>query len=186
MSYPIITCPTGCSNDVPAINMDECNPQVDFSEVDKVYMTAGITPGCGLTDWTDASEWTSRIDNSGTDTCDIREWWVSGELPEPEMNITEIDNEREIQSPMKFGLECQVFDLDTDTYDAMRHLQCGMRVLIWYSAGNYLYGGSDGILATVVAVVPITKGSREANPGILRLKWEAAHNPERIDNPIAS
>ena len=38
MSYPIITCPTGCANDVPAINMDECNPSVDFSEVDKIYM----------------------------------------------------------------------------------------------------------------------------------------------------
>jgi len=182
MSYPIITCPTGCNNDVPAINMDECNPQVDFSEVDKLYMTQIDYP---LTDWTDLAEWTARIDNDGTDVDDIREWWVSGELPEPEMNITEIDNSREVQSPMKFNLDLQVFDVDNDTYDAMRILQCGLRVLIWFSAGEFMYGSTDGIEATIVAAYPITKGSREANYIRLQVKWEASHHPERIDNPLA-
>ena len=184
MSYPTITCPTGCNNDVPAINMDECNPSVDFSEVDKLYMTAA-PDGCGLSDWTSAAEWATRIDNAGVAICDIREWWVSGELPEPERNITPIDNEREVSSPMTFGLNLQVFDLDTDTYDALRILQCGLKVRIWYSAGGYMYGSTDGIEASVIASHIVTKGSKEVNYGQLLIKWEADHNPERIDNPLA-
>ena len=81
MSNPIIVCPTGCQNDVPVVSFDECNPAVDFSEVDKLYLTAINNP---LADWTDAAEWATRIDNSGTDAEDIRELWVKGELPEPE------------------------------------------------------------------------------------------------------
>jgi hypothetical protein len=185
MSNPTITCPTGCLNDVPAISMDECNPAVDFSEIDKLYVTANVQPGCSLSDWTDASEWATRIDNSGTATCDIREWWVSGELPDPERNITEIDNDREVASRMKFQATLQVYETNTTNYDAVRYIQCGTQFLIWYSAGGYLYGGTDGIEASIIASHQITKGSREANMIQLLVSWEADHNPERIDNPLS-
>jgi hypothetical protein len=181
MSYPTITCPTGCQNDVPAISMDECNPSVDFSEVDKLYMTALNNP---LSDWTDAAEWATRIDNSGTNADDIREWWVSGELPEPERNVTEIDNERDVSSPMKFTMTLQVYETNLTNYDAVRFLQCETKVLIWYSAGENLYGSTDGIEANIIASHHITKGPREANIIQLLVTWDAAHNPERITNPL--
>ena len=181
MSYPTITCPTGCQNDVPAISMDECNPAVDFSEVDKLYMTARSNP---LSDWTDAAEWATRIDNSGTSASDIREWWVSGELPEPERTVTEIDNDREISSPMKFQMTLEVFETNTTNYDAVRFLQCGTQFLMWFSAGEYLYGSTDGIEADVIATHLITKGNREINKLQLLVTWEAKHNPERIANPL--
>ena len=182
MSNPIIVCPTGCLDDVPIISMDECNPAVDFSEIDKLYVTQVDE---GLTDWTDAAEWATRIDNSGTDTDDIREWWVSGEMPDPERNITEIDNDREVSSRMKFQQTIQVFETNTTNYDAVRFIQCGTRFLIWYSSGEYMYGGTDGIEANIIASHQITKGSREANPIQLLVTWEADHNPERIDNPLS-
>lgn len=181
MSYPTITCPTDCDQAVPEISMDECNPAVDFSEVDKIYLTQIDQP---LADWTDASEWTSRIDNDGTDVDDIREIWVSGELPEPERNETEIDNDRTVESPKKFTLTAEVFEANTTNYDAVRFFQCGSRFLMWFSSGAYLYGGTDGIEVNIVADAPITKGSREANPLMLKLIWEAKHSPERIDNPL--
>ena len=182
MSNPIIVCPTGCLDDVPAISMDECNPAVDHSEIDKLYITQIDE---GLTDWTDAAEWASRIDNSGTDTDDIREWWVSGEMPDPERNITEIDNDREVAGRMKFQQTIQVFETNTTNYDAVRFIQCDTRFLIWYSSGEYLYGGTDGIEVSIIASHQITKGSREINVIQLLISWEADHNPERIDNPLS-
>ena len=181
MSNPTIVCPEGCLDDVPIISMDECNPDVDFSEIDKLYMTQIDQP---LADWTDAAEWTARIDNSGTDVDDIREWWVSGELPVPERTITEIDNDRDVSSPNKFTATIQVYETNLTNYDAVRFLQCNTRVLIWYSAGENMYGGTAGIEADVIASHIITKGSKEANIIELLVTWDNKHNPERITNPL--
>jgi hypothetical protein len=185
MSNPIIVCPTGCLDDVPIISMDECNPAVDFSEIDKLYITAIGLGHNGLVDWTDAAEWATRIDNTGTDLTDIRELWVSGEMPDPERNITEIDNDREVSSRMKLQQTVQVYETNTVNYDAVRYIQCGTRFLMWYSSGEYLYGGTDGIEVNIIASHQITKGSREANIIQLLTSWEADHNPERIDNPLS-
>jgi hypothetical protein len=183
MSTPIIVCPTDCLGEVPPINQDECNPIVDISEVSKLYMTNIDNP---MADWTSLAEWTTRIDNSGTDVDDIREWWVSGELPEPDRNITEIDNDREVASPSDYELGLEVFDLGDDeiTYDALRLLQCNQRKLIWYAAGNYLYGGTTGIESDVIADYIITKGSKEINMGTMKVKWETKFSAERITNPM--
>jgi len=181
MSYPTITCDTGCQNDVPVVSFDECNPVVDFSEVDKIYLTAINNP---LADWTDAAEWATRIDNSGTDASDIRELWVSGELPEPERTSTEIDNERDVWSPMKFTLPAVIFENNLTNYDFIRQLQCGGEYLMWYSSGENMYGGTDGIEVNIKASAIITKGAKEANTLPLEITWDAKHNPERITNPL--
>ena len=181
MSYPIIPCPTGCQNDVPAIEMDECNPSVDFSEVDKLYLTAINNP---LADWTDAAEWVTRIDPVGTDASDIREFWVSGEVPEPERTNTEIDNERDVWSPMKFTMPLDVWETNLINYDAIRFLQCGGLFLGWYSSGENMYGGTDGIEVNIKASHIITKGPKEPNKIMLEVTWDAKHNPERITNPL--
>ena len=181
MSNPIITCPTGCQNDVPVVSFDECNPLVDFSEVDKLYLTAVSNP---LSDWTDAAEWATRIDNSGVAASDIRELWVKGELPEPERTNTEIDNDRDVWSPMKFTMPVTVYETNLINYDFVRQLQCGGEYLMWWSAGENMYGGTDGIEVNVKASHIITLGSKEANTIVLEVTWDAKHNPERITNPL--
>ena len=181
MSYPIITCPTGCDNNVPVISMDECNPLVDFSEVDKLYLTARYNP---LDDWTDAGEWLGRIDDSAVLSSTIRELWVSGELPEPERTSTEIDNERDVWSPMKFTMPLEVFETNLTNYDFTRILQCGGLFLAWFGAGENIYGGTDGIEVNIKASHIITKGAKELNKIMLEVTWDGAHNPERITNPL--
>jgi len=183
MSYPTITCPESCDVHVPIWDFDECAPIVDVSEVNKIYIT---NLGNGLADWTDLAEWTSRIDNDGVLVGDIRELWVSGELPEPEKNIIEIDNDREVSSPMSFNLTAEIFDNGEDSinYDAIRWLQCGGRKLMWYAAGLYLYGGTDGIECDIIADHIITKGNKEINKLQIIAKWDSKHSPERIANPM--
>lgn len=176
-----ITCPTGCLNDVPRISFDECNPVVDFSEVDKLYLCAVGRP---LTDWTDAAEWGTRIDPWGVLGTDIRELWVSGELPEPERTSTEIDNERDVWSPMKFTMPLVIFENNLTNYDFIRQLQCGGEYLAWYSAGENMYGSTEGIEVNIKASAIITKGAKEANTLMLEVTWDAKHNPQRITNPL--
>ena len=183
MSVPIIVCPTDCDSYVPIWDFDECAPIVDVSEVNKIYLTAVDHP---LVDWTSLVEWEGRIDNDGVDVDDIRELWVSGELSEPEKNIIEIDNDREVSSPMSFNLTAEIFDNGEDSinYDALRWLQCGGRKLMWYAAGDYLYGGDSGIECDIIADHIITKGQKEINKIQLIIKWDAKHSPERIANPM--
>jgi len=184
MSYPIIVCPTDCDSVVPIFDFDECAPIVDVSEVNKIYLA---TVGHPCVDWTSLEDGIeARIDNDGVDVEDIRELWVSGELPEPEKNIIEIDNDREVSSPMSFNLTAEVFDNGEDSinYDALRWLQCGGRQLMWYAAGDYLYGGNDGIECDIIADHIITKGQKEINKIQLIIKWDAKHSPERIANPM--
>jgi len=183
MSFPLIDCPLDCDVVVPAIDMDECNPIVDISEVNKLYMT---TMDYGMLDWTSFAGWLDRLSNSGAGVDDIREWFVSGELPETDKNIITIDNDREVSSPMDFSMMLEVFDNGEDSlnYDAMRWLQCGGSKLIWYAAGDYLYGGSRGIEVQIIADHIITKGNKEINKIQLLVKWDAKNSPERIANPM--
>lgn len=183
MSYPIITCPESCDTYVPIFDFDECAPIVDISEINKIYIT---NIDYGLTDWTDLAEWTARIDNDGVDVDDIRELWVSAELPEPEQNEIEIDNDRKVFSPKTFSIPADIFDNGEDhaNYDAMRWLQCNGRYLMWYAAGLYLYGGTDGIECDIKANHLITKGNKEINKIVLMITWQEKHHPERIDNPM--
>ena len=65
----------------------------------------------------------------------------------------------------------------------MRQMQCHVRYLMWYSAGRFMYGGTNGIEVDVQANHIITP-NEELNYIELVLMWRADHHPERIDNPL--
>lgn len=180
MSYPIITCPTDCTYEVPAIDMDECAPFVDFDEIDHIYLT-GLDQG--LADWTDLAEWTARLDDTGTDIDDIRDFHVRAELPKPEYNVVDISLKRTVESEKNFSINATIDETNTTNYDAMRLMQCHVRYLMWFSAGRFMYGGTNGIEVDVQAN-PIITLNDELNTFELILTWDANHSPERIDNPL--
>lgn len=183
MSLPIITCPTDCTYDVPVIDMDECSPFIDFDEIDHIYLT---NLEDGLTDWTDLAEWTTRLDDTteDADPASIRDFHVSAELPKPEYNIVQISLGREVETEKKFTLTAIIDETNTTNYDAVRQMQCHVRYLMWFTAGDFMYGGTDGVEVDVQANHIITKGNEELNTIELILSWKADHSPERIDNPL--
>jgi len=180
MSYPIITCPTDCTYEVPAIDMDECAPFVDFDEIDHIYLT-GLDQG--LTDWRDLAEWTARLSDDGGDIDDIRDFHVRAELAKPEYNVVDISLKRTVETEKKFSITASEDETNTTNYDAMRQMQCHVRYLMWYSAGRFMYGGTNGIEVDVQANHIITP-NEELNYIELVLMWRADHHPERIDNPL--
>jgi len=179
MSLVNVICPTDCTYEVPIISMDECNPFVDFDEVDHVYLTAIDGE---LDDWTDLAEWIARL--LSTDPEPIRDFHVSGELPKPEYNTVKISLKREVESEKKFVLNAMIDETNTINYDAARQLQCHGRYLMWFSAGRFMYGGTDGIEVNIQINPLITKGNEELNLIEMILSWYADHHPERIDNPL--
>lgn len=182
MSLPIITCPTDCTYEIPVVSMDVCNPYVDFDEIDHVYLTAIDQE---LADWTDLAEWVARLDDTTTgNPADIRDLHVSGEMPKPEYTIVKVSLKREVESEKKFTLNAMIDETNTINYDAARQLQCQGRALLWYSAGRFMYGGTNGIEVNVQANHIITKGNEELNTIELILTWYADHHPERIANPL--
>jgi len=182
MSYPIIECPTDCTYEVPVIDMDECAPFVDFDEIDHIYFTGIDNP---LADWTSLLEWTGRLDDTGEgDPADIRDFHVRGELPKPEYNIVDISLGRTVESEKHFTLTATIDETNTTNYDAARQMQCHARYLMWFSAGRFMYGGTNGIEVDVQVNPIITLGGEEMNIIELILTWRADHSPERIDNPL--
>lgn len=182
MSYPTITCPTDCDYEVPVVDFDECNPEVYFDEVDHIYLTAIDQE---LADWTDLAEWTSRLDDSGTDNpADIRDFHVSGELPKPEFNLVKISLDREVEARKKFSLTAMIDEYNTTNYDAARNMQCQGRYLMWFTAGDYMYGGTNGIEVNIAINPLIAKGNEEINLIEMVLSWYADFHPERIENPL--
>jgi len=181
MSYPTITCPTDCTYEVPVIDMDECAPFVDFDEIDHIYLT-GLDQE--LADWTDLAEWTTRLDDEGGAISDIRDFHVRGELPKPEYNVVDISLGRTVETEKKFTITASIDETNTTNYDAARQMQCHVRYLAWFSAGRFLYGGTNGIEVDVEVNPLITMGNEEINTIELILTWRADHHPERIENPL--
>ena len=160
--------------------MDECAPFVDFDEIDHIYLT-GLDQV--LADWTDLAEWTARLDDTGGDIDDIRDFHVRAEKPKPEYNVIDISLKRTVESEKNFTINATIDETNTTNYDAARQMQCHVRYLMWFSAGRFMYGGTNGIEVDVQVNHIITMND-ELNIIELILTWDADHDPERIDNPL--
>lgn len=182
MSLVSITCPTDCANYLPPVDFSYCDPNVDFGEIERIYLT-GI--GQGLSDWTDAAEWATRLDNATEDdNTKIRTLFVSGDQPPAESNETEISLCRTVYSEKDFTINFDIDETNITNNDMMRRLECGGTFLMWYAAGQYMYGGTDGIEVQINVNNNITRGCNELNLISGTTKWQAKHHPEKIVNPL--
>lgn len=180
------TCVTDCSSEeLPAVESSECNPTIDLSEIDHIYLTQLDNP---LTDVTDLVEWTTRLSDviGGTPTPgNIRTLPVIGEYPSPESNEVKISLNRTINGISKHTVNFEVDDLTDKMYEFMRATFCNNTWLAWFAAGSYIYGGNAGIKCRVSMKPSISKGREEPNKLVGTLVWEAKFPPERAANPLA-
>lgn len=181
MSLVTVTCPTGCANYLPPVDFDYCDPNVDFGEIERIYVTAR---GAGLSDWTDATEWATRLDNTTEDNAKIRTLYVRGDQPPAESNEVEISLCRLVHSEKDFTINLDIDETSVTNNDLMRYLECGDLYTAWYAAGQYLYGGTDGIEVNINLNNNITRGCNELNLISGTVKWQAKHHPEKIVNPL--
>ena len=176
-----LICPTGCENELPELLVSECNPTVDFGEIGYIYITNINYP---LTDFSDLSEWNTRLSNDSTDVDAIRYLYVAGDKPPAEANESTISLCRKVYSEKNHTVNFDLDESNVTNYDAMRQFQCGGTYLVWYATPNYLYGGNGGIEAEINIDHNLTRGCTELNVFPGTLKWQDKDYPESIANPL--
>lgn len=181
MSIP--TCPTDCNNEVPVVQFDECNPQINLSQINKLYVTTRDSP---LTDWEDPAEWASRISNTSSADDAIRELTVLGDKPLPEAQELEISDQRTVAINSNHTLNVAIDETNETNHQFIRLIECGGHFKIWYSTiGGKIFGGNDGINAYLKLGMVLGGGSGDIQKYQGTAKWKAKHTEQMIDNPIA-
>lgn len=184
MSTIIPTCPTDCSSLLPVLSFDLCAPDIDYGQIRKIYLTT-VAAG-GLTDWTDLSEWNSRLSNSTTNADDIRYLHVIGNKDVPEYQEIDISLGRKVYSPKIHKVMFRVDETGEDNYEFMRSaVECNGTYLMWYASGEkYLYGGDSGIEVNLKLDLVIPEDSKALTYFQGEATWESKFHPERIDDPL--
>jgi hypothetical protein len=181
MSAPI--CNDFCTSTVPPVRFSECSPSIITSEIDYIYVARIGNP---LTDWTSVSEWNTRIDNTMGSANSIQKWTVIGDKPKSEPSTRTISGGRTYTVTRAHTLNFTIDDLTLENLSAVINFQCGGTFLIWYSiAGGYLFGGNDGIEASL-EMGTVHTASRDENSTIQgSWTWKNKHDPQAILNPMA-
>ena len=86
---------------------------------------------------------------------------------------------------LSFVINFDIDDVSDDNYELMRFLECNVVVKMWFSANEVLFGGTEGIEATVQAKYQIERGQKSVQKIVGTIKWEAKFSPERTTNPMA-
>ena len=152
-----------CVVTLPAANADFCAPNAHFGRIDAILYTRW---GDDLTDWTDDTEWDTRISNStalpspGTDA-PVRFLFGTGELPLPEAAEQEISLGRRVKNKPVHTLP---FNCD-DTGNTNAALLAAMQetndtYALWFLVDDQLYGGNTGFPATMSFNGRLIPGSR--------------------------
>ena len=179
------TCPTGCSDFLPVVDFDLCDPKVSFGEIEQIMVASGAA--APFTDWEDLSEWTARI--SETDVADIdtiRQMYVIADLPAATADEIIISKGRKVYSPATHVINVDIDDLSDENYEFARATSCNTQMRVWFFTKSHMYGGNDGILANVNLRPVIERGQKSINKLSGMITWEAQFSPERADSVFAS
>jgi hypothetical protein len=178
------TCATGCDNaldQLPDWQFSDCAPEVNAGEIEKIYM--GI-PGNPFTNWATATEWNTRL--GSTTATKLVVLTVSGEKPRPTPNSKDISGGRKVQLDSDHVLNFTIDETGPGNHEAIRQLECGGTFLFWYeTSGGLMFGGNQGILASISAGMVIPKSRKDALTYEGSITWSAKFTEERVVSPIA-
>jgi len=152
-----------CVVTLPSANADVCAPNAHFGRIDAILFTRW---GDSLTDWTDDTEWDTRISNTtalpspGT-LAPIRYLFGIGELPLPETSEQEISLSRVVTNDPVHTL---TFNCD-DTGDTNAAMLASLQnknytYALWFLADEQMYGGNTGFKASMRFNGRLIPGSR--------------------------
>lgn len=181
MSQNLPDCPTDCTAELPDVHFSECSPEVNNAEIRKMYIA---NVGYGFTDVSDPSEWASRLALT-TEPNAVRELTIIGDKPKPEAQSKKISGNRTIKGNKSHVVNIEIDETNTINYEMLRTLECGKQYLMWFADEVYLYGGDDGIEASINLDLIIDKDRNNIELISGEATWDTQFSPERIQNPIA-
>lgn len=178
----IIVCSADCDDAIPELEFNLCNPEVNFGEIDAIFVTNVGNP---LTDETDAAEWATRMALLAANPAKIQELQVVGEKPVPEETSVTIARNIEVTGAKTHTVNFEIHQTNKKNYEFMRSFECARKVLVWYrTAGGLLYGGPSGIEVTLKLNEQIPKTRKELIMFIGSIKWDSKFAPCRANSPI--
>jgi hypothetical protein len=181
---PNPTCSATCDITLPVINFDDCNPEVNFSEIVRFFIAK--KGAAAFTNWLSSSEWLTRISETSTTGNDyIRALTVIGDKPAATDVIKEISNGRKKVIGKDHIINFTIDDVSQENYDFMRALECGGIFKFWYeTAGGKIFGGNEGFDAQVSMNSVLARGKDEIETIAGVISWRAKFSPERGISPI--
>jgi len=176
---------------MPVASADLCAPNTHYGQISMLMFTRN---GDGLTNVTDDAEWATRIDNASTGLsalpaspglADIRQLFGIGSLTAPDRPEVEISRKRKVYGEPEFTLTFAVDDTgNTNWNNFMGGLPTGGQVYsMWFGTEERIFGGNDGITATLIANPEIPESAEELQKIIVTVTWKGTI-PEVADNPL--
>jgi hypothetical protein len=182
MSYLYLPpCPTTCSGSVADVDFDNCTPVYHWGEISKVYIGSTNVPN--FADVSSIVEWNSILDDSADDH--IRELTVIGEQTEAETVEVPTSGDRIAIGFKKFSINFEIDETNDINYVFHQMLECGGKFKIWYETSDgILYGGNEGIEASVKTNQVIPKERTALVKIVGKATWNSLHSPVRCVSPM--
>lgn len=191
-----ITCPSACSTalNLVAIASDQTCVLVPFkSQVSRIY----ITPDSGTDAFVysggdggpDPTLTASALDNTTADNTTTKYLVGKGGVAEPEEDIYEGAEGKQIIDKRRYRLEFEVNVRETAVRNMIRQLQCGWTSFTFRYAtrGDQLYGGASGITPVFVnGQLPLDAADDGREIGRIIIEYETDNgDTPRHNNPHA-
>jgi hypothetical protein len=181
------TCPTTCIGVLGSIDFSNCAPETHFGEISRMYLWALTdVPFASQAEFDSAAHWATHVNGSSVTAGSIRQLIGIGELPEPEMTITPLSNDRQIVGFRKFNMVFDVDETNETNYNWMLTSECGGKYKMCYeTADGLIYGGYQGIEVSIIVTQPIPKTKQEVVKLIMKPTWFSKFDPLRQISIVA-
>ena len=178
-----VVCPNNCETELPEVRFSKCSPTIVLSEIVRIFLGKQSTEP--FTDWKSATEWTTRLSENGTTANAIRPLTVIADKPAGSPVVKEISNGRKYNLRKDFTINIEIDDVSEENYEFMRVTQCGGEYKLWFeTAGGRLYGGNEGIDASLVLDNVLGRGKDEIEKITGTASWSDKFSPEMVISPI--
>lgn len=174
-----------CTTTLPTVSFNDNCQTIKRGQIYHMYTTRATSVDV-LSDVTDLSEWTTRIDqddavSAANTACKIRKLSGIGELQEGEVSEVEIPLDQTFSFMGNKTLVFEVYDMTAANYAAIiAWRDAGTSSLkIWFEADDQIYGGDSGIDGTLRADLIIPKGRNDLQYG--RLTFTTKNSMNAVD-----
>lgn len=186
MSLPAgpVTCTEDCEFEIPAVSFAECNPEINLSQIAKIYIAQ--PDAADFSAWDVVTEWTARLSDTATGADSIRPLTVIADKPLPEKTSKTISGNRIIDTDKKHTINFDIDETNATNHDFARGGKCVKRVKFWYETiGGQLFGGNAGIEGTFSIDMSLSRTEGDIILYQGTLKWSSTDLEERTTSPIA-
>lgn len=180
---PTVSCPNSCETALPEVKFSKCSPNIVLSEIVRIFVGKQTTQP--FNNWKDASEWTQRLSETANTANAIRPLTVIADKPAGSPVVKEISNGRKYNLRKDFTVNIEIDDVSPENYEFMRVTQCGGEYKLWFeTAGGRIYGGNEGIDASLVLDNVLGRGKDEIEKITGTASWSDKFSPKMALSPI--